>query len=79
LPHFYYQVDLLELKETALAVEIKRAGRFILATNVIDTKELSDDDALREYKAQQSTEAVSQRPFIFYFVSSSTQLSESRH
>jgi len=27
-----------------------------LATNVIDTKELSDDDALREYKAQQSTE-----------------------
>jgi len=53
----FYQVDaLLELKETALAVEIKRAGRFILATNVIDTKELSDDDALREYKAQQSTE-----------------------
>jgi len=51
LPHLYYQVDaLLELK-TALAVEIKRAGRFILATNVIDTKELSDDDALREYKA----------------------------
>jgi len=46
-PTFYYQVDaLLELKETALAVEIKRAGRFILA-NVIDTKELSDDDALR--------------------------------
>jgi len=44
----FYQVDaLLELKETALAVEIKRAGRFILATNVIDTKELSDDDALR--------------------------------
>jgi len=27
-----------------------------MATNVIDTKELSDDDALREYKAQQSTE-----------------------
>jgi len=71
LPHFYYQVDaLLELKETALAVEIKRAGRFILATNVIDTKELSDDDALREYKAQQSTERgfrFLKDPLFFYF------------
>jgi len=83
LPHLYYQVDaLLELKETALAVEIKRAGRFILATNVIDTKELSDDDALREYKAQQSTERgfrFLKDPLFLLQVSSSTQLSESRH
>jgi len=81
--YLYYQVDaLLELKETALAVEIKRAGRFILATNVIDTKELSDDDALREYKAQQSTERVSGFSKTLYFFTSSvssTQLSESRH
>jgi len=80
-PTFYYQVDaLLELKETALAVEIKRAGRFILATNVIDTKELSDDDALREYKAQQSTERgfrFLKDPLFLLQVSSSTQLSES--
>lgn len=56
-PTFYYQIDaLLEPKEIALAVEIKRAGRFILATNVLDDRELSDDDVLREYKAQQSTE-----------------------
>ena len=56
-PTFYYQVDgSLEPKETAIEVETKRAGRFILATNVLDAKELSDDDVLREYKAQQSTE-----------------------
>ncbi|MDZ8239395.1 MAG: IS1634 family transposase [Nostoc sp. ChiQUE01a] len=54
---FYYQVEAsLEAKETAIAVEIKRAGRFILATNVLDDKALSDDHILREYKAQQSTE-----------------------
>jgi len=61
------------------AVEIKR---FILATNVIDTKELSDDDALREYKAQQSTERgfrFLKDPLFLLQVSSSTQLSESRH
>ncbi len=58
-PTFYYQVDgSLEPKETAIQVETKRAGRFILATNVIDAKELSDDDVLREYKAQQSTESL---------------------
>ncbi len=39
-PTFYYQIDaLLEPKEIALAVEIKRAGRFILATNVLDDRE----------------------------------------
>lgn len=34
----------------------KRAGRFILATNVLDVVRLSADDALQEYKAQQGTE-----------------------
>jgi transposase len=33
-----------------------RCGRFILATNVLDSKHLSADDALREYKAQQGVE-----------------------
>ena len=47
-PTLYYQVDAtLEPKELAIAIETKRAGRFILATNVL---------VLREYKAQQSTE-----------------------
>ncbi|MBD2248838.1 IS1634 family transposase [Nostoc sp. FACHB-888] len=56
-PTFYYQVDAtLEPKEIAIAIETKRAGKFILATNVLDAEELSDDDVLREYKAQQSTE-----------------------
>ena len=32
------------------------AGRFILATNVLDADKLSNEDVLREYKAQQSTE-----------------------
>ncbi|GCL44318.1 transposase [Dolichospermum planctonicum] len=32
------------------------AGRFIIATNVLDSKELSNDSMLSEYKAQQSCE-----------------------
>ena len=53
----YYQVRAsLMPKETAIAVEVRCAGRFILATNVLDIDELPDDDVLREYKAQQSTE-----------------------
>ncbi|MEG4011434.1 hypothetical protein QT998_03900 [Microcoleus sp. S1D4] len=32
------------------------AGRFILATNIIDKNELSKESVLKEYKAQQSTE-----------------------
>jgi transposase len=34
----------------------KRAGRFILATNVLEVTALSADDALKEYKGQQGTE-----------------------
>jgi transposase len=33
-----------------------RCGRFILATNVLDSSQLSADEALREYKAQQGVE-----------------------
>lgn len=39
-----------------LDVELTRAGRFILATNVLDAGQLSADDALKEYKDQQSNE-----------------------
>jgi transposase len=41
---------------TAIATETRRSGRFILATNVLDYSELSDEALLKEYKAQQSTE-----------------------
>ena len=53
----YYQLcATLIPKQTAIDVEVQRALKFILATNVIDADEVSDDDILREYKAQQSTE-----------------------
>ncbi|WP_414588366.1 IS1634 family transposase [Scytonema sp. PCC 10023] len=59
----YYRIcATLTPKETAVEVEVQKAGRFILATNVLDADELSDveqlsnDNLLREYKAQQSTE-----------------------
>ena len=41
---------------TQISLQTRRAGRFILATNVLDSAQLSDEDLLREYKAQQSTE-----------------------
>ena len=40
----------------AIDVELQRAGRFILATNVLNDLVLGDEDVLTEYKAQQSTE-----------------------
>lgn len=43
-------------KQAAIATVVRRAGRFILATNVMEADVLSNDDLLREYKAQQSTE-----------------------
>lgn len=39
-----------------IAIETQRAGRFILASNVLATTVFSDDELLQEYKAQQSTE-----------------------
>ncbi len=46
----------------------KRAGRFILATNVLDSQVLSPDQMLAEYKAQQNTERglrFPKDPFFF--------------
>jgi transposase len=42
--------------ESKINTELLSAGRFIIATNVLDSKELSDDSMLSEYKAQQSYE-----------------------
>ena len=44
------------LKETAITIATEQAGRFILATNVLDADKLSNEDVLAEYKAQESTE-----------------------
>jgi transposase len=40
----------------AIATEKQKAGRFILATNVLDSEQLSNDQLLIEYKEQHSTE-----------------------
>ena len=42
--------------ESEIAAQRVRCGRFILATNVLDSSVLSASDALREYKAQQGVE-----------------------
>jgi transposase len=56
-PECYYQIHAtLVPNQTAIATEQQRAGCFILATNVLDAQQLSNDELLHEYKAQQSTE-----------------------
>lgn len=42
--------------QSVIETERRRAGRFVLATNVIAFTELSNDQMLREYKGQQSAE-----------------------
>ena len=42
--------------DSEIAAQRVRCGRFILATNVLDSTQLSASDALREYKAQQGVE-----------------------
>ncbi len=53
----YYQIKArLSSNQLAIATEKQRAGRFILATNVLDAKLISNSELLVEYKAQQSPE-----------------------
>jgi transposase len=52
----YQVVASIVTDEKKIDVQKQRAGRFILATNVLEPQELSVDDALKEYKAQQGTE-----------------------
>jgi len=42
--------------EAEISAQRQRCGRFILATNILDSGQFTADDALREYKAQQATE-----------------------
>ncbi len=54
---FPYEVQVkVALKESKIELEKKRAGRFILATNVLDRMELTKEDMLSKYKGQQSVE-----------------------
>jgi transposase len=43
-------------RNSAIAAEKVKAGRFILATNILDIKAVSNSEVLSEYKAQQSNE-----------------------
>jgi transposase len=54
---FHYRLTgQLSLDSSCLEAASKRAGRFILATNVLDSQVLSPDQMLAEYQAQQNTE-----------------------
>jgi transposase len=59
----FYQVH-ASLSENINAIKIayQSAGRFVLATNILDEKSLSNDDMLSEYKAQQSCVREACRP-----------------
>ncbi len=52
-----YQISATVSKnESKIDTDILSAGRFIVATNVLESSELSDDLMLSEYKSQQSCE-----------------------
>lgn len=53
----YYQISArVDENKDVIEPEILSAGRFIIATNVLSDKELSNEKMLSEYKAQQSCE-----------------------
>lgn len=56
-PQITYQIQAtLERDTNVIATETNQAGRFVLATNVLDFNELSNDQMLSKYKEQQSAE-----------------------
>ena len=42
--------------DSEILAQGQRCGRFILATNILESLQFTADDALGEYKAQQGTE-----------------------
>ncbi len=53
----FYQIEAtLSKNEAAISNSIQSAGRFILATNVLDENIFSNSEMISEYKAQQSCE-----------------------
>ncbi len=52
----YHPQATLSLNPDVVAMHQRRAGRFILATNVLESEQLSEEQALQEYKGQQGNE-----------------------
>ncbi len=53
----YYQVSAtISENESKINTETRSAGRFIIATNILESNQLSNDSILSKYKAQQSCE-----------------------
>lgn len=52
----YHPQASLTLNSTVVVMHQQRAGRFILATNVLESEQLSEQQALEEYKGQQGNE-----------------------
>jgi transposase len=52
----YHPQAALKLNPTVVTIHQQRAGRFILATNVLDPQLLSEQQALEQYKGQQGNE-----------------------
>jgi transposase len=55
-PTVYQVTGQIETRLSVIEAEQITAGRFILATNILDTQEVSERQILSEYKAQQSNE-----------------------
>ena len=53
---FRVTATVVAINNSVIAAQRVRCGRFILASNVLDSAVLSASDALREYKAQQGVE-----------------------
>ncbi|MGK7895285.1 MAG: IS1634 family transposase [Xenococcus sp. (in: cyanobacteria)] len=54
---YLYQIEAtLTENSEIIATEKKRAGRFILATNILEAQKLSADEILRAYREQQAAE-----------------------
>jgi transposase len=56
LSEFYQVQTELKLDFSAIEVQKKRAGRFVLATNDLDKKRLNSEEILKKYKEQQAPE-----------------------
>ncbi|MGV2828804.1 hypothetical protein ACLFKQ_13005 [Myxosarcina sp. GI1(2024)] len=46
----------MTLKSEVVALARRRAGRFVLATNILESQTLNEEEMLCEYKGQQGTE-----------------------
>ncbi len=55
--NFNYKIKAsLELKANVVDTEMRQAGRFILATNVLEISQLNPDEMIAKYKNQQASE-----------------------